>query len=263
MKKLFIVFIGILCFYNGYSQGAKAEKTIYAHSDTYGYGKYKIGKYTTKSTLARFFEGAGIINGVTQIKDTSLLSSGKCGFIGNQKPIVLFNTMNPQTEKDVAGILLSGSLILCDTVFYNSIYTEDPENSLLFTWDVWYALTINEKTYYTDYKIHDYRAYKVFLPGKKQIFTIFAESTGYDDIYDVGYPDNFRVVVFEKTKNSPYWKQIYCSQSLDLNSGGYEEFWDSDYFPHTIDANGNLTIIFMKDGEDYPLIWDGKDLILE
>ena len=81
----------------------------------------------------------------------------------NKQPIILFKNAEPSSENDVSGILYESSIILVEEVQYRGIY-KDPNVNWKVTFDVWYKIKINEYTYYTDYQIHDFIAFKkIFL----------------------------------------------------------------------------------------------------
>ena len=75
------------------------------------------------------------------------------------KPIGLFQNINDNGEQKAIGLLKESSIIQVDSVFYREIFHDTSKKGWFTTFNVWYALTINNQKYYTDYKVHDFIAY--------------------------------------------------------------------------------------------------------
>lgn len=248
--------------------------------------KYRIiqkGKYQPKSTDTKFIEGQNKEIETFLVTSRSFVESPACMYLANDAPIALFRNMNPKTTEDVAGILKNSTLVEVDSVFYNAVFIDSEEAPMSFekwyelldkdstffeskplTYDVWYAIKINGKKYYTDYKLHNYIEYRAYIPFREQIFLICSQGTGYDGGYDRGYPDFYEVVVLEKPElQENKWKQIYRSPKLDMNNEGIDEYGISDYLtsePIVMGPGDDLVINFGNFGK---LIWNGKKLQLD
>jgi hypothetical protein len=90
--------------------------------------------------------------------------------------------------KKISGILVESSIVEVDSIFYRDIF-KDPSKDWSLTFNVWYAIKINDQKYYTDFKIHDSHLYSYNCGTNK--FLLIAQSSGYDDYYDRGYPELF------------------------------------------------------------------------
>lgn len=215
------------------------------------YYDVKFGTYETKSVDIKLTSLR--IN--ASIKPQTIVKNAEnTAFLYVDKAIVLFNTMNEKGLFGTVGLLRETSAIQLDTIFYNEIFKDTTKNSSL-TFNVWYAITINGKQYYTDYKIHDFVALRKKMDKYDQELLLIAQNTGYDIYYDKGYPNQF----FAITLNSDN-EIIYKSDILKFNYG--DEFWDHELMNH---VSGYMT----KKGfeltlfgiEDYKGIWTGEELI--
>lgn len=103
----------------------------------------------------------------------------------NHIGVLLFDDTS---RKNISGILVEPSIVEIDTIFYREIY-QDPYKDWYLTFNVWYAIRINGQKYYTDFQIHDGHLYSHYF-GKNR-FILIAQSSGYDDYYDRGYPELF------------------------------------------------------------------------
>lgn len=246
------------------------------------YRTIQRGKYQPKSIDKKYVSSQYNIIEPFRLKDISFIESTKCMYLANDEPVALFKNRNPKKQSDVAGILQSSTLVDVDTVFYNAVYIDSDkapmsfeewyshieEDSSVFlkkplTYDVWYAVNINGKKYYTDYKLHNYIEYKDHIAQKEQVLLICSQGTGYDGGYDRGYPDFYEVVVLGKSDKANGWKHTYRSQRLDLNNGGADEYGLNDYFMEnkpSLDSDGNYVINL---GELCKLIWTGERLIVQ
>lgn len=268
------------------SEGAFSDYPIYINSESYYYNIQK-GEYHPYSLNKEFINFADKKIDIQVLEDTAWLNNSYYMYLACNEPIALFNKMYPKDKQDVEGILTESSLIYVDTVFYNNIYINSDkapmsiqqwykllENGelgtppLSLTYDVWYAIKIDGERYYTDYKVHNYIEYVKYIPSRKQILMFCSQGTGYDEGYDNGYPDFYRIVVFQESQTEDAgWKQIYCSPSLDLNSGSLEEFGLADHFL----INDNNKAVFVGTNGDlvfelenyWRLAWNGKDLSVD
>ena len=114
-----------------------------------------------------------------------------------KKPIILFKTSRPEGKDDVAGILKENSLAELIEQRYRNHYL-DPEREFFFTHEVWKKIKINGQIYFTDIKLHEAESQLLELPQFEQRFLLLADHTGYDGNYDIGYPEYFRALFFDK-----------------------------------------------------------------
>ena len=165
--------------------------------------------------------------------------------------IALFDQIDDLGTHKPIGLLQKTSIIQVDTIFYREIY-RDTTKSWFLTFNVWYAITINGKEYYTDYKIHDFIGFKNVLDKYNQELLIVSQSTGYDDYYDMGYPNYFFVAVINSDK-----KLIYESKILDFDYG--EEFWEPEFVDtRYIEEGFEFTINGFE--SEYKAVWTGTKL---
>jgi hypothetical protein len=210
-----------------------------------------IGNYETKSSIEEFiFASYPIIK--PQIKfypNTSFLKI-------EQKGIALFNSINDLAKIKPIGILQESSVIQIDTIFYKEIY-KDTTKEWSLSFNVWYAITINGKQYYTDHKIHDFVAFKMNLDKFNQEFLVVSQSTGYDEYYDKGYPNQFFIAILNDNK-----EMIYDSEILNFDYG--EEFWDNERMSslETEFTENGLEFTLIGVDSIYKGIWSGKELRL-
>ena len=155
------------------------------------YYDFMVGVYETKSINKELigFEPA-VIEPQTKINSVDNSAFLKV----ENKVIALFDRVNDLGTTKPIGVLAKSSVIQVDTIFYNEIY-KDTTKEWFLTFNVWYAITINGQKYYTDYKIHDFIALRKNLDKYNQEFLLVSQSTGYDDYYDIGYPNHFFVVI--------------------------------------------------------------------
>lgn len=245
----------------------------------YGYQQsIQKGTYLMKSLDSGFIENTKSKIEGSIIKDSAFLNSLSCMYLAIEEPIALFSKMGNVTQKDVAGILETSTLVDVDSIFYNTIYIDSEEAPMTIdkwydlveknedhyfehplVYDVWYAININGKKYYTDYKLHDLIEKNVYIPSKDQILLICSQSTGYDGMYDVGYPDYYYIVILDK--NNKGWSQIYRSEQFDLNNGGADEYGLSEIDPKNILEKGdNIEIDFY---DYFTLVWTGKSITIK
>lgn len=97
---------------------------------------------------------------------------------------LLFKSKNLSDPSNIAGKLSAATVVRIDTVFYNQAYM-NPKDSL-FSFDICYALNINGKQYYTDFRPHDFVPFKRPLLDHGQLLCLATQSTGYDMYADNG-----------------------------------------------------------------------------
>ncbi|MEQ9423250.1 MAG: hypothetical protein RJQ09_02445 [Cyclobacteriaceae bacterium] len=168
--------------------------------------------------------------------------------------IALFNKDNPGSEKDISGVLDRSSIINLIHTDYKQTF-QNPDTSWRYSWEVWHKLEINGKEYYTDLRIqHILTTYD--LPHFNQVVVLTAEDTGYDNFYDLGYPEHFNFLVFEKDGTEKRLK--YQSGELDFICNC--EFWEeeSEVSGWQIIEDGVLRIVLIGLENKYSAIWDGE-----
>jgi len=168
--------------------------------------------------------------------------------------IVLFDQINDLGTKKPIGLLTETSIIEVDTIFYNEIYN-DPTKDWYLTFNVWYAIKINGRTFYTDYKIHDRIAYQKEINDFNQKFLLISQSTGYDEYYDRGYPNYFFIAVLNQEN-----EMIFNSSILDFDYD--DEFWDAELMGTVKTKMNESGFEFTLHGpnESYTATWTGKEL---
>lgn len=222
---------------------------IHLYSKNYR-GKHKVGKYLSKSTDT--FQLC-VIKDTIQPQISQYFHDSNMAFVfPPSQGILLFNVKGAT----MATKLLSPCLIRIDTIFYNNIYQS--EISSFFTFDVWYAVTINGKRYYMDFKPHDFRAFQLPLADFDQVFAIYAQSTGYDDIYNFGYPNYFHVVVFSN-KDSCTTINYTSKELLFVYNNEYWELPESLKYKYSQDRKELEFEMFGR--ANYKATWNGKSLI--
>lgn len=212
--------------------------------------KFKNGVYINQSTDSSRLHS--VKNTITPQTTISLLDDKTAFVFPPAKGLLLFSD---RKNKSQLSKLTKPSLVQIDTVFYNQIYQRD--SGALFSFDVWYAIKINGDTYYMDFQPQDFLAFQFKLPDHKQLLTIYGQSTGYDNYYDNGYPNNFHVVVF--SIQDYLMKVFYCSDQLPFDYG--DEFWE---------VSGSMKYQYIADKKElnfeiygtpnYKAKWTGKTL---
>lgn len=277
MKSIFSLVCLFLSVLSSYAQTLADKDPERIYSAQYNQ-KIEKGTYNTKSEDPTFIASSkNKIEGMV-LKDTALINGNSLMYLAIDKPIVLFSKTGAVTSADVAGILNTSTLVDVDTVFYSATYVDSKDAPMTFdqwndliskdedysvkyplSYNVWYAININNKKYYTDYKLHDFIEYNVYIPSKNQILLVCSQSTGYNGDYDLGYPDFYYVVVLQGDKDG--WKQIYRSQKLDLNDGGSNEYGLSQLYPREVAKKGdNIEINF---ADYFTITWNGKTIKVE
>jgi hypothetical protein len=241
--KTLVVFLAFLTSFT-----ASAQVTIVSKNNF----NFVKGHYSPKCT------NTDLINNATQIiqpQTETVASDAKIAFLFPlQSGILLFNSKN-LTRQSIAGKLSAASLARVDTIFYNQAYRSSTDST--FTFDIVYALSINQKTYYTDFRPHDFVPFKDPLKDLNQVLMLAGQSTGYDMYADNGYPDHFHIVVFSNAGNSI--KLFFDSKQLPFH---YEdEFWEDETSMKSSYHSGKKELSIEIEGKPrYKAIWNGMEL---
>ena len=215
-----------------------------------GYYQINQGVYETKSLDKELIS----LESISVEPQTKFLREEGVAFIKvNGTGVALFDNINDSGTEKSSYVLTKTSVVKVDTIFYNEIF-KDPAKEWALTFNVWYAITINGRSYYTDYKIHDFLAFELEYPKYNQEFLLVSQSTGYDDFYDIGYPNYFFIVILDE-KN----EMIFESEILDFDYG--DEFWDEISMSSATkltERGLEFSIIGLE--EEYKGIWNGKKL---
>jgi hypothetical protein len=211
------------------------------------------GIYTKKSTSTTALNAAE-----TSIPPQITLNSSenRPAFLFPPKSgILLFETKNLNDLQNVAGKLSTNSVVKIDTIFYNQAYRSISDNA--FTFDICYALTINDKHYYTDFRPHDFVPFQYPLQDLNQVVFLAGQSTGYDMYADNGYPDHFQIIVFSKTENPMHLQFVSGELPFDFEN----EFWEqNESMKSAYDAVNKQFNIEINGKPHYKASWDGKNL---
>ena len=216
-----------------------------------GYYDLKIGIYQTKS-LDKELIGS---NPTVIEPQTKFQSKANSAFLKVQdNAIALFDRINDKGTTKPLGVLTQTSVIQVDTVFYREIY-RDTSKEWMLTFNVWYAITLNGEQYYTDYKIHDFIGLQEELAKYNQQFLLVAQSTGYDDYYDRGYPNHFFAVILNDNFDMSYNSEIF---NFDYG----EEFWDVELMRSVETEMTEKGFEFKLYGieDNFEGIWTGSEL---
>lgn len=213
------------------------------------YSDFKIGIYQTKSMDPDII---GVKPLVIE-PQTKFFDGERTAFLKVENNVIaLFDEIYVSGTSKPVGVLTKTSIIQVDTIFYREIYNDTTKEWLL-TFNVWYAITINGQQYYTDYKVHDFIAYKMKLDKYSQELLLISQSTGYDEFYDNGYPNYFFVAVLNNRN-----ELIYESKILDFDYG--DEFWEPEFVIASMTEKGfEFTISGLE--KKCNAIWSGKNLI--
>jgi len=177
------------------------------------------------------------------------------------KIILLFKNDDPQSNRDVAGMLIENTFVEILETHFRSIY-KDPNVEWGVTFDVWHKISVNDEIYFTDYLAHDL-VFKKELTNLSQTFLLFAQDTGYDYYYANGYPEHFYVVILNKSNEI-----IFESSELDFIYG--EEFWEGNLGSIDWEVLPNGHFKFTLSGVDlndynkkinFTRTWNGTNLI--
>jgi len=219
-----------------------AQTRIYSED----YKIIKTGKYE-KMSLKEF-------NNTNRIYPQRKKGKGFNKFIYlNDKKITLFKSIATDNKISPAGILDETSIVEVDTIYYINTF-EDSTDTWNVTFNVWYAININEVKYYIDYKIHDRYLFTENIDFLNQKIALIAESTGYDFTYDIGYPENFFVAIFNLTD-----ELVYISKPLEFNYN--DEYWVPELAITDIKNENNLFQFTLNGENKLEVIWNGKELI--
>ncbi|MCE6992034.1 hypothetical protein [Dyadobacter sp. CY323] len=210
------------------------------------------GVYSKKSIDKERLEATGsIIEPQTEIaanaEDFAFLFTPKTG-------ILLFESKNLNNPEGIAGKLLANSIVRIDTVFHNQAYRTQGQPE--FTFDMVYALKINGKMYYTDFRPHDFVPFRYALKDHRQRFLLAAQSTGYDMYADKGYPNHFHVAIFSEQGKTMHLH--YVSEELPFDFEN--EFWEDTSVKYDYNS-ATKELHFEMEGEPhYKAIWNGTKL---
>jgi hypothetical protein len=171
-----------------------------------------------------------------------------------QGGIVLFNSKN-LTKESMAGKLSAASVARIDTIFYNQAYRSETDST--FTFDIVYALFINQKTYYTDFRPHDFVPFKYPLRDHNQLLVLAGQSTGYDMYADNGYPDHFHIAIFSNAGNPI--RMVFESKQLPFHY--QDEFWEDETSMKSSYHSGKKELSIEIEGKPrYQAVWNGREL---
>lgn len=173
--------------------------------------------------------------------------------------ILLFKSKNTRDLSNVAGKLISPSLTVVDTIFHNQVYRQKVDGVEKYSFDICYALLIDGRRYYTDFRPHNFIAFRYPLVYHEQLFLVAAQMTGYDMYADKGYPEHFHVAVFDMQNGGI--KTRFVSEELPFHYG--HEFLDES--DHVIKSeykaeDQSFRIEIEGLNETYRGLWDGKVL---
>ncbi|MEQ9303667.1 MAG: hypothetical protein RJQ14_07080, partial [Marinoscillum sp.] len=211
------------------------------------------GSYDLKSLSNNFKTGTEI---EPQLKIKSM-TQNTAYLVTPEDGLTLFKSSNPTSTTDVAGQLISNSLIELLEIDYRKAF-QNPDTTWKFTHEVWYKFRINDNILYTDFKIHNLTVNRP-LTKLDQVVAVASQDTGYDNYYDVGYPEYFHILVFNT--NTDGLTLIYDSQELDLECNC--EFWEPEsetYYWKELE-NGSIYIKLTGLEDAYEATWNGKALI--
>lgn len=173
--------------------------------------------------------------------------------------ILLFKSKNLKDPANVAGKLTDPSLAVVDTVFHNQVYLQKNGNDQHYSFDLCYSLRIDGQRYYTDFRPHDFTAFRYPLVYHKQLFVLASQDTGYEVYADKGYPEHFHIVVFDMQNGGIRLR--FASNELPFRYG--YEFLDasdnaikSDF--HAAHQTFRIEIKGLND--TYRGVWDGRKL---
>lgn len=238
------VLITITILFNGWHCFGQVSVVDSSYNNLFSKGEYS--KRSTDSVLLSKME-----NVIRSQKSISNISENIHLIVPPSKGVLLFKKRYPKRDYEAVGKLIEPSMVLVDTIFYNAVFKIDSTGR--FSFNVWFALRINGEMFYTDYQTHDFLASQYQMKNVSKILAVYAQSTGYDNYYDNGYPDNFHVVVFNQKEKK--LSMAYCSKRLPFEFG--DEFWDERFITYTKGVNEEeLTINLWGNN----LIWTGREI---
>lgn len=215
------------------------------------------GSYTLASTNAK-----ALAEVKTEIPPQTFMQKPDPNFsfiFPGKEGILLFNSKNLKDLTNVAGKLTSPSMAIVDTIFHNQVYRQKVDGVEKYSFDMCYALLIDGKRYYTDFRPHDLAAFRYPLVYHKQIFILASQDTGYDMYADKGYPEHFHIAVFDLQNGGI--KTRFVSEELPFHYG-YEFLDESDEAIKSEykAADQSFRIEIKGLNETYKGVWDGKEL---
>ena len=173
--------------------------------------------------------------------------------------ILLFKSKDLKDLTNLAGKLTSPSMAIVDTIFYNQVYVQKVANVDDYSFDICYSLLIDGKRYYTDFRPHNFAAFRYPLVHHKQLFMLASQDMGYDMYADKGYPEHFHIAVFDMQNGGI--KTRFVSEELPFRYGN--EFLDesNNVIKSEYKAEDQTFRIEIKGlNETYKGVWDGKEL---
>lgn len=173
--------------------------------------------------------------------------------------ILLYNSKNLKDLVHVVGKLVTPSMAIIDTIFHNQVYMQKVGNGEEYSFDICYSLRIDGKRYYTDFRPHDFAAFRYPVADHKQLLMIASQDTGYYVYADKGYPEHFHIVVFEMQNGGI--RTRFVSGELPFHYG--KEFLDEsdDAIKSEYRAEDHNVRIEIKGLNDtYKGDWNGKEL---
>ncbi|MEO6286743.1 MAG: hypothetical protein ABIN80_25370 [Dyadobacter sp.] len=242
MRPILVILFSLLTFVTS------AQVTIVSKNNF----NFVKGNYSAKSTNTELL---GIAAQTIQPQTETASTDSNLAFLFPPNDgIVLFSSKN-LTRENISGKLSAASLARIDTIFYNQAYRS--ETGSAFTFDIVYAYSINQKTYYTDFRPHDFVPFKYPLKDHNQLLVLAGQSTGYDMYADNGYPDHFHTIVFSYTGNSI--RLFFESKKLPFH---YEdEFWEEETsMKSSYHSSKKELCIEIKGKPRYKAVWNGREL---
>jgi len=173
--------------------------------------------------------------------------------------VLLFKSKNMRDLSNVAGKLVAPSLAIVDTIFYNQVYNQKVDNVEKYTFDICYSLRVDGIRYYTDFRPHDFAAFRYPLVYHKQLFMLASQDTGYEVYADKGYPEHFHIAVFDMQNGGIQMR--FTSEELPFNYG-YEFLDQSDNVIQSEYKAENQSFYIEIKGlnETYKGVWNGTEL---
>jgi hypothetical protein len=177
----------------------------------------------------------------------------------NAEGILLFKSKNMKDLGNVAGKLTTPSMTIVDTIFHNQVYRQKVDGVEKYSFDMCYALLIDGRRYYTDFRPHYFTAFRYPLVYQKQLFMLASQDMGYDVYADKGYPEHFHIAVFDMQNGGI--KTRFVSEELPFHYGN-EFLDDSDHaIKSEYKAEDQSFFIEIKGlNETYKGVWNGKEL---
>ncbi|PKG43701.1 hypothetical protein [Psychroflexus sp. MES1-P1E] len=249
MKKILVLLI-ILFSLENYGQN-------YAFYNDYRSHKNIIeGTYSQKSTLKTYLDlKLPIIDNSKPIE----INIGFDFIKISESSVVLFDSHNVEIMKPI-GKIERTTQVKIDSTFFKEIY-RDYSKPWSISFNVWNKITINGKSYYTDYDIHDSQDIEDIKQLNQKVL-IIGQNTGYDYSYHMGYPEYYFLLFLNKSN-----EVIFESEILDIRIG--DEFAMKGDFLKTnwSEKTENFEITFFKQLEaerkELEIHWNGKEIKME